>query len=69
LYQFLSNILNPKEGVQIKVLEFTNLQGETADILTKYIMDVLKKYNLYDKIVAFSGDNCNTNFGGVERKA
>jgi len=31
-------------------------------------MDVLKKYNLSVKIVAFLGDNCNTNFGGVERK-
>lgn len=68
LVPILIRYFNPKEGVQIKILEFTNLQGETADILTKYIMDVLKKYNLSDKIVAFSGDNCNTNFGGVERK-
>lgn len=28
----------------------------------------MKKYKLLDKIIAFSGDNCNTNFGGILRK-
>lgn len=27
-----------------------------------------KKYNLLNNVVAFSSDNCNTNFGGVSRK-
>lgn len=31
-------------------------------------MNVLKKYNLSSKIVAFSGNNCNIYFGGVLRK-
>jgi hypothetical protein len=58
---------NPQEGVKIKVLEFMNLKGETSNILSYYIMNVLKKYNLLNNVV-FSGDNCNTNFGGVSRK-
>lgn len=40
LVPILIRYFNPQEGVQIKVLGFTNLQGKTADILTKYIMDV-----------------------------
>jgi hypothetical protein len=35
LVPILIRYFNPQEGVQIKVLEFTNLQGETADILTR----------------------------------
>jgi hypothetical protein len=50
------------------VIEFHNLKGETADVITTYIMDVLDKYKLSNKIVAFCGDNCNTNFGGAARK-
>ena len=31
-------------------------------------MTNLRKNDLCDKVVAFCGDNCNTNFGGVKRK-
>jgi hypothetical protein len=54
----------PRKGVQTKVTEFHNLKSETADVL----MDVLAKYKLLNKIIAFCGDNCNTNFGGAARK-
>jgi len=57
-----------KTGVHIKVLEFTNLKGETSDILSSYIMDILTKHKLSHKIIAFTGDNCNTNFGGAARR-
>jgi hypothetical protein len=50
------------------VLEFTNLKGETSDILSSYIMEILTKHKLSHKIIAFTGDNCNTNFGGAARR-
>jgi hypothetical protein len=31
-------------------------------------MEVLTMYKLSNRMIAFSGDNCNTNFGGVARK-
>jgi hypothetical protein len=49
------------------VFEFHNLKGKTADVLTTYVMNVLNKYKLSHKIIAFCGDNCNTNFGGVAK--
>jgi hypothetical protein len=52
----------PRKGVQTKATEFNNLKGETAVVLTTYMMDVLDKYKLSNKIIAFCGDNCNTNF-------
>jgi len=55
--------------LEIKVLEFMNSKGETSNILSDdIIMIVLKKYNLFNNVVAFLGDNCNTHFGGVLRK-
>lgn len=58
----------PNKGIEIKLLEFQNLSGETAEMLTNHILCILKKYKLTDKVIAFCGDNCNTNFGGVRRK-
>jgi hypothetical protein len=45
----------PKKGVQIKVTEFHNLKGETAIVLTTYVMEVLDKYKLSDKLLPFVG--------------
>ena len=45
-----------------------NITGEIADVLTNCIMEVLNKFHIMDKIVAFCKENCNTNFGGAGRK-
>jgi hypothetical protein len=50
------------------VIEFNNLEGEMADVLMTYIMKVLHKYKLSNKIIVFCEDNCNTNFGGTGRR-
>jgi hypothetical protein len=58
----------PEKRVQTKVIEFHNLKGETTHVLMTYIMNVLHKYKLRDKIIVFCGDNCNTNFGAAARR-
>lgn len=55
----------PEMRVQTKMTDFHNLKGEMADVLMTSIMNVLQKYKLSDKIIAFCGDNCNINFGGA----
>lgn len=57
----------PNEGIQVKVLEFQNIVGETAELMGDHILDILRKFQLTDRIIAFSADNCNTNFGGYKR--
>jgi hypothetical protein len=64
----LVRYFTPEKKVQTKVTEFNNVKGETADVLTTHLMNVLHKYKLSDKIIAFCGDNCNTNFGGGARR-
>jgi len=55
----------PTRGIQVKV---QNLTEETSEILVNHILSVLEKYKITEKVIAFCGDNCNTNFGGLTRK-
>ena len=57
----------PEEGVKVKLLDFKSVPGETAAILTDSLMCSLRDHQLTEKIIAYCGDNCNTNFGGVKR--
>lgn len=54
-------------GLQTKVIDLQSLPNETADTIATFIKDALDKHDLGPKCVAFSGDNCNTNFGGIRR--
>jgi hypothetical protein len=58
----------PNLGIKVKITEFSNLGCETAETQAAYIMKILKKYDLLDKVTALSADNTNTNFGGAKRK-
>jgi hypothetical protein len=50
------------------VIEFHNLKGETADVLTTKTTDVLDKYKLSNRITDCCGDSCNKNFGAAAIK-
>ncbi|GBN95378.1 hypothetical protein AVEN_144828-1 [Araneus ventricosus] len=54
-------------SVQVKLLDFKSVAGETSEILTNHLCSVLFRNDLNNKVVGFCGDNCNTNFGGVKR--
>lgn len=42
-------------------------RNETSEIITELIIWQLEQHDLLTKCFAFSGDKCNTNFGGIER--
>ena len=58
----------PESGVKVKLLEFKSVPGETAEILSEYLLSVLDQTKLKDKLIGFCADNCSTNFGGVNRR-
>lgn len=68
LVPILVHYFLPDVDIKNKILEFSNLPGETSDLITKQIIDVLIKFGIKEKIVALSADNTKTNFGGVARK-
>ncbi|CAK1554358.1 unnamed protein product [Leptosia nina] len=55
-----------KNGITTKVLVIENTKNETSDSITELIIRQLHRHDLLSKCIAFSGDNCNTNFGGIE---
>jgi len=58
----------PNEGVKTKIIDFDELSGETSLLLTDYISKVLSHWDVLKKVIAFSADNTNTNFGDVNRR-
>lgn len=67
MFPVLIRYFNPTVGVQVKILEFSSLKGETGEIIFEMLKDTLEKNELMDKFVAFCGDNAPTNFGNVAR--
>uniref|UniRef100_A0A8C9YPE1 Uncharacterized protein n=1 Tax=Sander lucioperca TaxID=283035 RepID=A0A8C9YPE1_SANLU len=54
-----------KDVVQTKYHDYT--PNETAETIAKYLTETLAKNYLSEKCIAFTGNNCNTNFGGLRR--
>jgi hypothetical protein len=57
-----------EEGIRVKLLHFDEVSGESAEILTQYLLQYVKKYKLEEKLVCYTADNTNSNFGVVKRK-
>ena len=52
----------------MKVLEFKSLEGETAAILSKYMVSVFEHNGFKEKFAGLCADNCDTNFGNLKRR-
>ncbi|CAG4958334.1 unnamed protein product [Parnassius apollo] len=70
LFPLLIQYFTEKEGLQIKLLKIDSLPNETSDTITSFCIKSLQDQNIpVQNIVAFSGDNTNTNFGGRDSQA
>ncbi|CAM2097290.1 unnamed protein product [Caretta caretta] len=54
------------DGLQSKLIEVQNTPNETANTIAHYVKETLEKNGLFEKCLAFTGDNCNTMFGGLQ---
>lgn len=68
LYPIAVQYFNSKYGVQVKLLNLSTIKGETSEIISTHMMEIIKCNNLKDKVVGISADNTNTNFGGLKRR-
>ena len=55
-------------GLQSKLLEVKHTTNKTSLTIVNEVKQTLTKTGLIEKCVTFTGDNCNTNFGGLSRK-
>ena len=53
--------------LQSKLLEVKSIGNETFSTIANEVKETLTKMGLFEKYVSFTGDNCNTNFGGLTR--
>lgn len=58
--------LHPVPWIQVKLLEFHPVEGETSGIIVNAIVNLVKKFNIEEKTMCFWGDNTNSNFGGAQ---
>ena len=57
-----------KGGLQSKLLEVKNTTNKLSITIVTEVKETLNKKGLLQKCVFFIGDNCNINFGGVQKK-
>lgn len=57
-----------EKGVLVFKLAVKLIANEKSETIGSELMGTGRSWNIADKICAFSADNCNTNFGGVNRK-
>lgn len=67
-FSIIVSYFTPYESVQVNFLEFKDLFGVNYNIIISYAVDMLEKYNILPKIVAYCGINMNYNFDGSERR-
>lgn len=67
MFPLLVQFFDPKTGINTKMVNLETLPNETAETISEYIIKSLNSKQLLNKLVAFSADNCNTNFGGLNR--
>ncbi|CAH1163556.1 unnamed protein product [Phaedon cochleariae] len=68
VFPVLIQFFDKRMGLSLRLIEVGNLENEKSDTIANYLTNILQKNDLKDNCIAFSGDNCNTNFGGMNRK-
>jgi hypothetical protein len=53
-------------GVQVQLLGFINVPGEISALSSDHNLKVLDKFNSLDRIIVFTADNNNCNFGDAK---
>ncbi|KAH9632985.1 hypothetical protein HF086_000345 [Spodoptera exigua] len=68
-FPLLVQYFTEADGIQPKLLKFESLKNETSETISNYCINTLRQLQVpLDKLIAFCGDNTNTNFGGLERR-
>lgn len=57
----------PEKGIVIYNLNVEQINNERAVTICELLLKTAADWGITEKIIAFGADNCNTNFGGVER--
>jgi hypothetical protein len=68
IFPILIQYFDKNFGIKHNLIELKSLPNETNEKICNLLIETLENISLLSKCIAFSGDNCNTNFGGVDRR-
>lgn len=57
-----------EKGVLVFKLDIKFIPNETSETIGTELLDSGRKWKLENKLIAFSADNCPTNFDGITRR-
>lgn len=57
----------PTEGAKTRLIELQHLPGETGEQIFEMLEAAWSKWNIRDRMIAYSADNAPVNFGSVDR--
>jgi hypothetical protein len=57
-----------EKGMMVKVLQLVNLGDETSHLLLSYVLELLQKFDLLEKLIVIPADNTNTNFDDKKKR-
>jgi len=68
LFPLIIQYFSETKGMQLKLIKLNSLENETSETIVKFCIDTLNNLNIsLHKLIAYSADNTNTNFGGRDR--
>lgn len=67
MFPILVRYFHQSDGVKVRIIDFSSEKGSTSEILFDLLENSLTAYSIKEKLVAYCGDNENTNFGGLNR--
>lgn len=68
IFPIIVQYFEKNTGINTKMISLESLPNETAETISNNILKCLEQFQLKNKCIAFSADNCNTNFGGIKRQ-
>ncbi|KAF0685300.1 protein FAM200B-like, partial [Aphis craccivora] len=68
LFPLIIQYFSETKGMQLKLIKLNSLENETSETIVKFCINTLNNLNIsLHKLIAYSADNTNTNFGGRDR--
>ena len=68
IFPVLVRFFDFKLGIQTKILNITNLPGESSEIITNSLIDTISNENINSKVIAYCADNARVNFGNIDHQ-
>jgi len=63
----ITRSFDPIKGVSCKKIGLTSITNERSETIVEEILKIANDFQIVDKIISFSADNTNLNFGGLNR--